>query len=90
MGHTAVERLPVPLLALLAKQHAPEQSCAAMRCYSGTIAFHLYQQEKAGKKVFWLACLVDTLSTASRKLFCQRDSQTEATSFFLFLCVFTS
>lgn len=59
-------------------------------CLTATVApllFIYICRKSPGKKVFgFLVSLVDTLSTASRKLFCQRDSQTEATSFF-YSCV---
>lgn len=74
----------------LCQQSSMLQSALVLPCCSGTAAFHLYLQGKAREERFLLASEYHRHSTATRKLFCQRDFQTEATSFFIFLYVFTT
>lgn len=74
-------------LGKLCQQSSMLQNAPVLHSCSAAAALHLYLQGEAREERFWLAIL-DTLSTASRKLICQRDSQTEA--FFTFLSVFTT
>lgn len=58
-GQTAVERVPVPLVAVSAKQSTAEHSCAVLPPWhqvgSCSIKFHLYLLENAMEKSVWLA-----------------------------------